>query len=185
MSGPRSRWIGFGRIDLSDRSLAGPRRPYIKLVRLRRVREAYTRVSETTIKETRVTKWRKYLCEMRLGEGRKRDTGERGWVRVKKRESINRDRVTGNRWYHRHRHDDKCLVHRFQLPTCVEGHLRPDDVAIIKTQDSYIVIPRDDNFISFPHECTNVVKYFFFLSEPVSLLKRTETNVLFYIECTF
>jgi len=50
----------------------------------------------------------------------------------KKRESINRGRVTGNRRYREHRHVDKCLVHRLQLPTCLEGHLCPDDIAIIK-----------------------------------------------------
>jgi len=41
MNRPRSCWIGFGRIDSSGKSLAGLRRSYIKLVRLRRMREAY------------------------------------------------------------------------------------------------------------------------------------------------
>ena len=68
---------------------------------------------------------------------------------MKKRESINRGRVTGNRWYHGHRHDDKCLVHCFQLPTCLEGQLCPDDIAVIKTQKANIIVLRDDNFILF------------------------------------
>ena len=125
--------------------IAGLRRSYIKLVRLRRMREAYACKRKTTIKGTRASKTRrKHPCEMWLESVVPR----RGWVRVKKRESINRGRVTGNRWYHGHRHDDKCLVHCFQLPTCLEGQLCPDDVAVIKTQKANIIVLRDELYYS-------------------------------------
>lgn len=132
----RSRWIGFGRIGSSGRSLAGLRRSYIKLVRLHRVREAYACKRNDDKGNKGVGDEEKAFA--RDADGRRMvKRGERGGeggagaagrmeVRVKKRESINRGRVTGNRRYRGHRHDDKCLAHRSQLPTCLRGHLGRD-----------------------------------------------------------
>lgn len=165
MNRPRSRWIGFEHIDSSGRSLAGLRGSYIKLVRLRRVREVYA-CKRNDDKGNKSVEDEEEAVRDVAKQRTEREEPERGWVRVKKRESINRGRVTGNRWYRGHRHNDKCLVHRFQLPTCFEGYLCPDDVAITKTPEAYIVILRDDNFIAFPlhwHEYASEISIFFFV----------------------
>ncbi|CAL1673981.1 unnamed protein product [Lasius platythorax] len=76
MNRPRSRWIGFGCIDSSGTSLVSLRRSYIKLVRLRRMREAYA-------------------CKRNDDKGNKRVEEEKASVRDTARQNMEKGRT---RW---------------------------------------------------------------------------------------